>query len=427
MPAPFSSKFPFWLLLIGAPLLCNLAACRKADEETTAALVTVQAEKPEVGTISERIVADAILSPLAQAAISPRITSPVRKFYVQRGSRVKAGELLAELENRDLTAAALDNEGQYQSAQAAFAAQTKAQVPEDYQKAELDVQQTKAQLDLNQSIVTARQQLFREGAIAGRDLDTAQAALVQAKVAYDAAEKHFESMQKVSREAALQQAQGQLTSTRGKYLGAEAQVSYSEIRSPISGVVSDRPLFPGETVTVGSILLTVMDTSSLLAKVHLAQAVGQSLKVGDQAEISVPGISQPVIAKVSLVSPELDPGSTTLEVWLRLDNHDGLYKVGTPVRASITGETVPGALKVPLGAILTAQDGSKSVMVVGSDGAAHRKPVTLGINDGDDVQILHGITTQDTVITTGAYGLDDGTKVKVGTDAKDDSSAGESK
>jgi len=292
MPVSSSSKFSFWLLLIGAPLLCNVAACHKADDETTAALVTVQAAKPEVGTISEHIVADATLSPLAQAAISPKITAPVRKFYVQRGSRVRAGELLAELENRDLAAAALDNEGQYQSAQAAFAAQTKAQVPEDYQKAELDVQQTKAQLDLNQSIVTAREQLFKEGAIPGRDLDTAQAALVQAKAAYDAAEKHFESMQKVSREAALQQAQGQLTSTKGKYLGAEAQVSYSEIRSPISGVVTDRPLFPGETATVGSALLTVMDSSSLLAKVHLAQAVAQNLKVGDKAEINVRGVSR---------------------------------------------------------------------------------------------------------------------------------------
>jgi HlyD family secretion protein len=427
MPALPLAKFRLWmLLLLGAPLLCSLVACHKADDETTAALVTVQAEKPEVGPISERIFADATLSPLAQAAISPKITAPVRKFYVQRGSRVKAGELLAELENRDLAAAALDNKGQYESAEATFAVQTKAQVPEDYQKAELDVQQTKAQLDLNQSIVAAREQLFKEGAIPGRDLDTARAALVQATAAYDAAKKHFESMQKVSREAALQQAEGQLTSTKGKYLGAEAQVSYSEIRSPISGVVTDRPLFPGETAALGSVLLTVMDTSSLLAKVHLAQAVAQTLSVGDEAEITVPGITQPVTGKISLISPALDPGSTTVEVWLRLDNRDGRYKVGTPVRASITGKTVQSALKLPLSAVLTAQDGSKSVMLVGSDGVAHRKPVTLGINDGEDVQILHGITAQDTVITTGAYGLDDGTKVKVGAEAKDDSAAGES-
>jgi HlyD family secretion protein len=415
------------LLLIGAPFLWSADACKKSNDETTSTLVAVQAARPEFGSISERIGADATLSPLAQAAISPKITAPVHKFYVQRGSHVTAGELLAELENRDLTAAALDNQGQYESAQAVFAAQTRAQVPEDFQKAELDVRQTKAQLDLNQSIVTARQQLFNEGAIPGRDLDTAQAALVQAKAAYDAAEKHFESMQKVSREAALQQAQGQLTSTKGKYMGAEAAVSYSMIRSPIAGIVTDRPLFPGETATVGTALLTVMDTSSLLAKVHLAQVVAQSLSVGDEAQIDVPGSAQPVRAKISLVSPALDPGSTTVEVWLQANNREGRYKVGTPVRTWITGRTVLKALKVPLSAVLSAQDGSKSVMVVGSDGVAHRKPVTIGVSDGDDVQILQGITAQDMVITTGAYGLDDGTRVKVGAEAKDDSAAGESK
>ncbi len=72
------------------------------------------------------------------------------------------------------------------------------------------------------------------------------------------------------------------------------------------------------------------------------------------------------------------------------------------------------ALKIPTLAVLTAQDGSKSVMVVGSDGAAHRKPVTLGIDDGDDVQVMSGLSPADMVITGGAYGLDEGTKVKVG-------------
>jgi RND family efflux transporter MFP subunit len=322
--------------------------------------------------------------------------------------------LLAVLENRDLAAQAMDNKGQYDAAEAAYNIQTKAQVPEDYSKAELDLAQAKAQLQLQEEITTSRQKLLKEGAIAGRDYDTAVAALVQARSAYDIAQNHFASLQRVSREATLQQAQGQLSSAKGKYLAAQAQVTYSEIRSPIAGVVTDRSLFPGETVSSGSTLVTVMDTSSLLAKVHLAQTVAQRLSVGDDASVSVPGVDDPVPAKVSLISPALDPGSTTVEVWLRVDNKAGKYRAGTPVRVSIVGRTVPKAIKIPLTAVVTGQDGSKAVMVIGSDGVAHKKTVQLGINNGEDIQVTAGLNASEMVVTTGAYGLDEGTKVKIG-------------
>ena len=383
-------------------------------------LVTVQAAHPTVGAIAEQISADAVLAPLAQAAISPKISAPVKKFYVQRGARVKAGQLLATLENRDLEAAALDNEGSYNAAKAVYETSTKAQVPEDYQRAQLDLAQAKANLDLNQSIVTSRKQLYSEGAIPGRDLDTATAALVQAQAAYDTAKQHLESMQKVSREAALQSAQGQLTSAKGKYLGAEAQVSYSEIHSPIDGVVTDRPLFAGETAAAGAPLITVMETSELLAKIHISQSLAQRMKVGDSATISVPGVEDPVPAKVSLISPALDPGSTTVEIWLKAANKDAALKVGTPVHVQIEGRSVRNAVKVPVASVLTADDGSKFVMVISTDGAAHKKPIETGIRGAEEIEVKSGLAAGDTVITTGAYGLDDGTKVKVGAAADDD-------
>jgi HlyD family secretion protein len=407
-------------ILLGSALVATLvvAGCKK--EETPAPEVTVQAEHPEQGAISQHITADAILAPLAQAAIQPKITAPVKKFYVQRGAKVKEGQLLAVLENADLIGSAQDNKGAYEAAQAAYATATKAQVPEDVQKAELDYAQAKANLDLNTSIVNSRKQLFTQGAIPGRDLDTAQAALVQAQAAYDTAAKHLESMQKVNREAELKTAQGQLTSAEGKYKAAAAQVSYTEIRSPINGVVTDRPLYAGETPAGGAPLLTVMDTSSLLAKAHIAQSLAQQMKLGDAATLSVPGVADPFTAKVALISPALDPGSTTVEIWLKADNKKGALKVGTPVKVSITGRTVENALKVPVSSILTAEDGSKSVMVIASDSTAQKKTVQTGIQDGDDIQITGGLTAGDTVITTGAYGLDKGTKVKIGKGDEDE-------
>ena len=371
---PESNHNTRWAL-VGALLLpvALLPGCKKEAMPDT--VVTVQAEHPEQGSISEHIIADAVLAPLAQSALTPKITAPVRQFYVQRGSRVKQGELLATLENRDLAAAAQDNKGTYMAAEAAYATATKAQVPEDTQKAEADVAEAKANLDLNLSIVKGRKQLFAEGAIPGRDLDTAQAALVQAQAAYDAATIHLNSVRNVSRAASLKSAEGQLSSAEGKYKGAVAQVSYSEIRSPINGVVTDRTLFAGETAAAGAPLITVMDTSSLLAKTHVAQSLAQRMMVGEEASVIVPGVAEPVSAKVSLISPALDSGSTTVEVWLKIDNKSGTFKVGTPVKVSITGKTVEKAWKIPSSAILTAEDGTKSVMLVGADGAAHRRSI----------------------------------------------------
>src|ERR1700693_6189069 len=152
---------------IAAMLLCGtfllLTACRKTAE-TAPTEVYVQAEHPERGDIAEQIAVDATLAPLAQAAISPKVTAPVKKVYVQRGSHVRAGQLLATLENSDLAAAALDNKGTYNAAQGTFDIATQATVPEDAVRAELDLTQARANLNLAQSIVDSRTQLFAEGA-----------------------------------------------------------------------------------------------------------------------------------------------------------------------------------------------------------------------------------------------------------------------
>jgi RND family efflux transporter MFP subunit len=202
-------------------------------------------------------------------------------------------------------------------------------------------------------------------------------------------------------------------------------VSYSEIRSPIDGYVTDRPLFAGETAAAGAPLITVMETNTLLAKAHIAQAQAQQLKVGGDAEVHVAGVDAAIPAKVSMISPALDPGSTTVEVWLKIDNRSGTLKVGTPVKVAMTGRSAENAMKIPRSAVLTADDGSKSVMIVGADSTAVRKNVTLGISDGDDVQVLSGLQGAEQVITSGSYGIDPGTKVKIGKggDAADDKPA----
>ena len=237
--------------------------------------------------------------------------------------------------------------------------------------------------------------------------------MTQARNQYAITRKHLDSLNAIGKQQELKSAAGQLESAKGKYMGSEAQLSYSEIRSPMAGVITDRPLYPGEMAAAGTPLLTVMDISSVIAKAHVPQSDAAALKVGDRGTMTVPGIDDPIAGKVTVVSPALDPNSTTVEVWLEAKNSKQTLKPGTSVQLSLIAQTVKDALVVPASSVITTPEGAPAVMLVGSDGRAHQKTVKLGIRNGDDVQVIDGLTASDKVVSTGAYGLPDKTKVKI--------------
>ena len=367
----------------------------------------------EKTTIQQTITTQAILFPRQQAAIVPKISAPVQKFLVNRGSRVHEGQLLAILENHDLTAAAQDTKGAYDQAQATYDTTTGASLPQEIQKAEADAQQAQQTLDAQEKIFQSRQQLFDQGALPRKELDQSRVDITQARNQYAIAKKHLDDLMAIGKQQELKAAAGQLESAKGKYLGAQAQLSYSEIHSPIDGVVTDRPLYPGEMAPAGTPLLTVMDLSSVIAKAHIPQSEAAALKVGDPGTILAAGSEDPISGKVTVVSPALDPNSTTVEVWLEAKNPKNALKPGTSVQLSLTAQTVKDALVVPAASVITTADGTSAVMLAGSDGLAHQKAVKLGIRNGEDVQILEGVTANDKVITIGAYGLPDKAKIKI--------------
>src|SRR5271169_3160503 len=196
--------------VLGASLL--LSGCSAKEPAAEAApTVAVQVDAAENEAIQRKVIADAILYPLDQAAIVPKIAAPVKKFYVERGSAVHAGQLLAELESTDLAAALTDNQGGVVQAQASYDAAV--------QKAQQDLQLTKASMDSAQRLYDSRQALYKQGAAASKDVDDARLSLLQAQAQYQAAQKQLD----------LKIAEGQLNSAKGKTAGAEAQLSYSKI------------------------------------------------------------------------------------------------------------------------------------------------------------------------------------------------------
>ncbi len=413
----------YWLAMsiACAGFFCGCMSGCSSDKKTPPPVVSVQTAVAHTAPMTVVLTGEATLEPLQQAILATKISAPIAKYYVQRGDRVHKGQLLATLENHDLQGAALGSQGQYQQARALYTTTTQSTVPQEVQKAQLDVDQTKAQVDLDQRIFTSRSKLFAEGALPGRDVDQAKVALVQAKTLYDEARRHLEGIINVNKKAELSSATGQLQQAQGVNQQAQAMLEYSQIRSPINGYVTDRPLYAGEMAAAGTPVLTVMDLDVLVAKAHLPQPAIEGMQVGAPAKVYVPGVKQPVPGKVMLISPALDPGSTTVEVWVRVENPAASHgdknsprlQPGTPVHVAVNASTIPNALVVPTAALVQDANGSTHVMVVGADHIAHTHRVKVGDQMDGQAQILSGVTAGEQVVTVGSYAMDDGTHVKV--------------
>lgn len=401
--------------LAGAAFFLLTSCSQKAKEEDAKPVVPVQLAPVTRGSIQRIVTADGVLFPKTQSSVMPKISAPVRTFHVNRGDHVRQGQVLALLENKDLAAAAADSRGSLEQAQAQYTTVAGATVPEEVTKAQQDVQAAQQALEAARKVYESRQQLLQEGAIARKLVDDANVAFVQAQSQFNIAQEHLKSVQNVNRQQDIKNAQGQLNSAQAKQEGAQAQLSYSEIRSPIDGVVADRSLYPGEMAGTGSPLLVIMDISRVIARANVPVAQAALLKVGNAATITQTDANIEVPGKITVVSPAVDPSTTTVQVWVEAANPGERLRAGVTVKINAVAQTINDTTIIPQAALLPTAEGETVVMVVGPDMVAHERKVETGVKQDDKVQILSGLKPGEQVVSVGGLGLEDGTKVRVDT------------
>ena len=399
--------------------LLGLAACRQPQEKEKAP-APVQVTAVTQATIRRIVHGDGALFPRDQASLMTKIAAPVQKFYVNRGDHVKPGQLLAILENRDLIDAVAESKGAVEQAESNLRTTEVATVPDSVVKAQTDMESARETRDNAKAVMDSRRQLFKEGALAGRLVDEARVAYSQAESQYRAAQEHLKTLESV-RQDQVNGAAAQLKSAKAHSDSQEVQVAYSRILSPIAGIVADRPLNVGEMANPGAPVITIMDISRVVARVDVPQSEASTVKVGQTAILTRPDTKDQVEGKVSMVSPAADPNTTTVQVWIQVDNPGERLKPGTAIHAAIATEIYKAASVVPAAAILPGEEGGTAVLTVSSDSIAHKRTVTLGVREGNQVQILSGANPGEEVVVVGGMGLDDKAKVKVVTTAVEES------
>jgi RND family efflux transporter MFP subunit len=291
-------------------------------------------------------------------------------------------------------------------------------MPDDLTKAKSDVSAAREGMDAAQKVYDNRAALFKEGALAQKLVDDAKVSLVQAQSQFAIAQQHLASLETVGRGAQLRGSQAQVDAAKAHYQSAVAQASYAEIRSPITGLIADRPLNLGEMASSSAALFSVVDISRVVARANVPVAEAAEMRAGTPATIQGPGAE--LTGKVTVVSPAVNTNTTTVEVWVEARNTGEKLKPGVTVQVAIDAGDVRNAVVVPAAALLSSDDGGEKVMIAGADVLAHEHKVEVGVRNGDDVQILSGVNPGDQVIISGGLGLDDKARIEIAKAGEDE-------
>ncbi len=257
--------------------------------------------------------------------------------------------------------------------------------------------------------------LDRSGYVLG--VQQAEAALAAAKVGIDALTTEKKRFDRLLSKKAVPKAT--YDKIKAKYDGAAAQVAMAEVGlkrakkalsdsqllAPYDGVITMVMKQVGEYAPAmpPTMLIQIVDTSSLEVQVFLPEREAKYVKVGDQAKVIIDSAEQSRKGEVIFVSDRIQPGSQTFEVRIALPNDDDAIKAGAFARIELTRRQTDSAILIPLRAIVRRKN--KAFVFVAKDGRAKQIPVKLGETDGDRVLVLQGLSKGEKLITTGVSEL----------------------
>jgi HlyD family secretion protein len=391
-----------------------LAGCAADEESAPAPVVDVKVAKAELANVRLTVEAPAVIYPREQANVASRVTAPIRKLGVRKGDAVTAGQVLAQLENRDLLAQRDEAAAAVVDAEANLQKISAGTLPTDVERARGQVATAEAALNQAQKIYDRRQELFREGAIPNRDLLLSQTELAQAKTAYQVAKKSLELLEGQSRERDIRMAESRLKQARARLDLINAQLEFTTIRSPFSGTVTEQFLYPGDMAKPDSPIFTVMDLSVAVARAQVPEANAAALRLGQPCaftSLDSGGVAHE--GRVSVVNQVVDPAQRTVETWCVIPNAKHALRGGVFGTATITTGVDPKSVVVPVPAVQFVEGTQRGVVyLAGNDHHAVRRDVETGVRFGGMVQIKQGVSAGDLVITEGGYGLQDGTEIR---------------
>ena len=418
------SKLLIIAVVVGLAAIVSVYGYRKLNAATPVEVVQVQSPVAASSAGAQNILtATGYIIAAHKIEVASKVNGRVEWIGVDKGDRVKAGQVLVRLENDEYRAQVTQQQGQLANLQAKLQEALNGSRPEEMEKARADVNQGKADLNNSKVSLDRTQELVKEGVLSKQSLDDAQAK-------YDGDIAKVASLQRTldlsvlgPRKEEVEQIRGQIQQARGALDYAQTQLDNTVIKAPITGTILDRNVEKGEFITTGFVgdkgakgyIVTMADLNDLQVELDISQNDFPKLGTRQKGVITTDAYpDRKYQGFVEQVSPEADRAKATVQVKAKVENPDGYLRPDMNATVNFfndaqaqPSEAAKRVIAIPQGALR-----GDSVFVA-VNGHARKRSVKVGGSSGKGVLVESGLIGGEDLIVNPAADLKDGQRVEV--------------
>ncbi len=362
------------LLILSLVLTMALAGCKKKEEvgKVEEKVFSVETKKVEKKDIALKTTLSGKITPVEEVNVVPKVPGKVTSVNLEIGQKISKGQVLFNLDQTDLLNAVKTAEAGYNSALA------------NLRKTEEQVENAKVNYERMKS-------LYNEGAIS---------------------KQQFEQAELSASTTSVEVVRAQAEQSRVALENARANLADTTVTSPISGIVTAVNISQGEMASSAVAAVTIANLDKVVIETNVSEYLINKVKVGDTVDISIKSAEKKDFkGKITALSPATAGEAMTYPIKIEIENKDKIIKPGMFAEVNIVTEKKEKVITVPSEAIIV-KEGNNVIFVVEKD-KAKMKTVSLGIDNGEYVEITKGLNEGEIAVTKGQNYLDEGSKVKV--------------
>ncbi|NJL87745.1 MAG: efflux RND transporter periplasmic adaptor subunit [Leptolyngbyaceae cyanobacterium SM1_1_3] len=376
----------------------------------------------EATALTVQITASGTVKPVKTVNLSPKNAGILAEIYVEQGDRVAAGDLIGRMEANDLEAQLRQNQASLAEAEAQLTdlrqgsdAEQIAQARAGVETAQAQLRDAQARRDLASDRLSRNQQLYAQGAISANELDSlnseariAQAAIDQARSQINDAQQRLQDLRNNPDADEIAQAEARVAQAQAQVDAGRIRVEDTLIRAPFAGIITQKfategafvtPTTSASSATSATSTAIVAVASDLEVVAEVPEADIGKIRPGQSVEIRADAVPDETFrGEVRLIAPEAVEQQNVTLFEVRIQLLEGQERLRSNMNADVAfiGDAVADALVVPTVAVVT-QEGQPGVLIPGDRNRIRFRPVTLGSQVGDQIQILDGIQAGDRV------------------------------